>query len=428
MRSKKPFSAGKPTFVIFITLLFASIVVPHQSQAQAFKVLHTFRGAPNDGAAPWGVLVRDGAGNFYGTTTSGGSGRGFCTNYGGCGTAFKFNKSGKEIWLHSFTFPKGWSPETGLLRDSLGKLYGTTYGGGDTSCDSIGCGTIFSLNATGKETVLYKFKGSPDGQFPTEQPLVEDPSGSLYGTTNQGGDYGVGSIFKIDKAGNETILYSFTGESDGCYPDGVILDRSGNLYGVASSCGGSGYGVAFELDASGDFTILHAFEGGGDGANPGSTLAFDPKGNLYGTTANGGSGACGGTGCGTVFELSLQSGGGWSESVLYAFCSLSSCTDGEEPAFGPPAIDTSGNIYGTTYFGGAGGGCRPSGCGVVFKLDISHHETVLHSFTGGKDGAYPGTGMILDKAGNLYGTAVNGGDRNCQPKYGGCGTLFKIAP
>src|SRR5580692_9595226 len=108
MRSKKPFSVGKPSFVIFMTLLLASAIVPTQAQAQKFKVLHTFHGAPNDGAVPLGVLVRDGAGNFYGTTASGGSGRGFCTNYGGCGTAFKFDKSGKEIWLHSFTFPEGW--------------------------------------------------------------------------------------------------------------------------------------------------------------------------------------------------------------------------------------------------------------------------------------------------------------------------------
>jgi uncharacterized repeat protein (TIGR03803 family) len=426
-----PDSRSTLTFIATLMLAMAVSAQPAQAQNYKFKVLHTFHGASNDGAAPWGVLVCDRAGNFYGTTTSGGSGRGFCTNYGGCGTAFKFDKSGKEIWLHSFTFPKGWSPETGLLLDKSGNLYGTTYAGGDTSCDSIGCGTIFGLSAAGKETVLHKFKGSPDGQFPTEQPLVEDPSGNFYGTTGLGGEYGLGSIFEIDKAGTETVLYSFTGYSDGAGPIGVILDTSGNLYGVAFdggiAFGNSGYGVAFELDASRKFSVLHTFDGG-DGANPQSALIFDSEGNLYGTTQNGGSGECGGTGCGAVFELSPQSGGGWSESVLYAFCSLSGCVDGEKPLFGPLAMDTAGNIYGTTYFGGAGGGCRPSGCGVVFKLDISHHETVLHSFTGRKDGAFPITGVILDNAGNLYGTAVNGGDLNCQPKYDGCGTLFRIAP
>jgi len=430
MRSKKPFSAAKSIFVVFVTLLLALAIVPAQAQVQKFKVLHTFHGGPNDGAAPWGVLVRDGAGNFYGTTTSGGTGRGFCTNYGGCGTAFKFNKSGEKIWLHSFTFPKGWSPETGLLRGAAGALYGTTYGGGDTSCYSAGCGTVFALSPTGKETVLHKFTGDPDGMSPAEeQPLVEDASGSLYGTTYLGGEYGIGSVFKIDKAGTETVLYSFTGYSDGCYPDGVILDAAGNLYGVAASggiaFGDSGYGVVFELEAGGTFSVLHTFASGSDGANPDS-LVFDSKGNLFGTTAHGGGGECF-LGCGTVFELSPQSGGGWSESVLYAFCSLSGCVDGEEPGSGPLAIDAAGNLYGTTIGGGSYPDCNGGTCGVVFKLDATRKETVLHNFTGGSDGAYPLAAVILDRAGNLYGTASRGGDLKCQPKYGGCGTLFKIA-
>ncbi len=182
MQSQKSHPAETAFFAIGLALLLVLAITAQTAQAQTFKVLHTFKGASNDGAAPWGVLVRDGVGNLYGTTTSGGSGREFCTNYGGCGTAFKFDKSGKKIWLHSFTFPKDWSPETGLLRDASGMLYGTTYGGGDTSCASTGCGTVFGLSTTGRETVRYKFKGSPDGQFPTEQPLVEDLSGNFYGT------------------------------------------------------------------------------------------------------------------------------------------------------------------------------------------------------------------------------------------------------
>jgi len=432
MQSKKLCSPAKAIFAVFVACLLALTLAAQPAQAQAFKVLHTFHGAPNNGAAPWGVLVRDRAGDFYGTTTSGGSGRGFCTNYGGCGTAFKFNKSGKKIWLHSFTFPKGWSPETGLLRDASGRLYGTTEAGGDTSCYSAGCGTVFKLDANGKETVLHKFTGNPDGMFPgEEESLVEDASRSLYGTTYLGGQYGFGAIFKIDKAGTEKVLYSFTCYSDGCDPNGVILDASGNLYGATSqggsAFGNSGYGVVFELDTGGTFSVLHTFASGSDGANPDS-LIFDSKGNLFGTTANGGSGACGGTGCGAVFELSPQSGGGWSESVLYAFCSLSGCADGEAPASLPLAIDAAGSLYGTTLYGGAGGGCRPGGCGVVFKLDTTGKEIVLHSFTGASDGAYPITGVILDHAGNLFGTTTSGGDLKCQPKYGGCGTLFKIAP
>jgi uncharacterized repeat protein (TIGR03803 family) len=426
MRSKKLFSAAETTFVIFITLLLAIATVP--TQAQRFKMLHTFHGAPDDGYGPLGVLVRDGAGNLYGTTGAGGSGRGLCTNDGGCGTAFKLDKAGKKVWLHSFTFPKGWSPEAGLLRDKAGNLYGTTNRGGDTFCYSDGCGTVFRLDNTGKETVLYKFTGNPDGMFPAQPVLVEDGSGNLYGTTGNGGDYGLGSVFKVDKTGKETVLYSFTGYSDGCFPDtGVILDAAGNLYGVTLQGGvalcNSGYGTVFELDTSGTLSVLHTFDVG-DGAYPGSALLFDRAGNLYGTTVGGGkSFVCGSTGCGTVFKLLPQSGGGWTETVLYSFCSLSGCTDGEEPGTGPLAMDSAGNLYGTTFFGGTSR-CGGSGCGVVFKLDTSGKETVIHDFSGGSDGAYPTAGVILDRTGNLFGTATSGGDPKC---HQGCGTVFRIA-
>jgi uncharacterized repeat protein (TIGR03803 family) len=239
-----------------------------------------------------------------------------------------------------------------------------------------------------------------------------------------GGDYGFGTIFKIGNTGEETVLYSFTCYSDGCGPNGVILDTAGNLYGVAFdggvAFGNSGYGVVFELDTAGSLTVLHTFESGSDGANPDSALVFDPAGNLYGTTQNGGNGECGGTGCGTVFEVSPQPQGQWSETVLYAFCSLSNCADGQKPLFGPLAMDSAGSLYGTTIFGG------PANDGVVFKLDTSHSETVLHSFTGGADGAFPEAGVILDRAGNVYGTGSGDGDTSCNPN--GCGTMFKIKP
>jgi uncharacterized repeat protein (TIGR03803 family) len=261
--------------------------------------------------------------------------------------------------------------------------------------------------------------------------LVKDRAGNLYGTTYLGGMNGLGAVFKIDAAGKETVLYNFTGGSDGCAPDpGVILDSAGNLYGVTSDGGAgfcnSGYGVVFEVDTAGDETVLHTF-GGSDGANPFSALLLDSKGNLYGTTANGGtSDVCDG-GCGAVYELSPQSGGGWSETVLHSFCSLSGCVDGEKPLFGPLAKDAAGNLYGTTTFGGTSR-CNGSGCGVVFKLDPTGKETVLHDFTGGSDGAFPEVGLALDGAGNLYGAATSGGDLNCHAKYGGCGVIFKIIP
>jgi uncharacterized repeat protein (TIGR03803 family) len=307
MRSKKPFSAGKPTFVIFMALLLASALVPTQAQARKFKVLHTFHG-PN-GNGPVGALTRDSAGNLYGTTSGGGVGK--CGKIN-CGTAFKLDKTGRQIWLHSFKGANGNDPSAGLRRDAAGNLYGTTEFGGGTNCNnSLGCGTVFKLNAMGKETVLYKFTGQPDGNIPNSL-LVRDSEGNLYGTTISGGADDLGSIFKLARTGEETVLYSFTGGSDGCIPEeGMILDAAGNLYGVTFQGGGNGlcdmgFGVVFKLDTTSKLTTLHSFDSA-DGAYPASLLLFDKAGNLYGTTKEGGNSQCGGTGCGVVFELSPQS-------------------------------------------------------------------------------------------------------------------------
>ncbi len=426
MQSKKPYSTGKTVFAMFMTFLLTSAIVPAQSQAQKFKVLHTFHG--KDGANPTDVLIRDAEGNLYGTTGVGGGGN--CSGGEGCGAVFKMDKTGKEVWLHKFNGANGAIPIAGLFGDASGDLYGTTLEGGDTACDPpYGCGAVFGLDKTGtKETVLHKFTGDPDGYFP-ESLLVDDKAGNLYGTTSVGGANGLGAVFKIGKTGKETILYSFTGGSDGCFPyPGVIRDSAGDLYGVASEGGdgfcNSGVGVVFKVDTTGGETVLHTFGGGSDGANPSSALIFDSHGNLYGTTQNGGSEACGGTGCGTVFEVSPDG----DETVLYAFCSLSDCADGEGPLFGPLVIDRGGNLYGTTIFGGAYSNCNGGTCGAVFELDASGKETVLHSFTGGADGAVPYAGLTMDSHGNLYGTTQEGGDLNCQRKYGGCGVVFRITP
>src|SRR5579864_2147512 len=167
MRSAKPCCAAKSVFAIFIAFSLVSVVGPIQAQARKFKVLHTFHGA--NGASPVGVLTRDAAGNLYGTTAIGGSGKGVCTPFGGCGTAFKLDKTGRQVWLHSFTFGNGMQPMAGLLRDGAGNLYGTTLLGGDTKCYKYGCGTAFKLDKAGKEQVLHKFTGS-DGLDP--EPLL----------------------------------------------------------------------------------------------------------------------------------------------------------------------------------------------------------------------------------------------------------------
>jgi len=430
MPSKKPFFVGQPTFVIFVTLLLASAIAPTQAQARKFKVLHTFHG-PN-GYGPGGVLARDAAGNLYGTTEAGGTGK--CGS-SGCGTAFKLDKYGRQIWLHSFNGVSGRSPQAGLLRDTAGNFYGTTTEGGKSTkvCGGIqsgGCGVVFKLDTTGTETVLHKFTGSPDGDGP-EALLVQNSAGTLYGTTYLGGKHGYGAVFKIDGGDKETVLHSFAGPPDGAAPyPGVILDAAGNLYGLTFDGGTGtacdfGCGTAFEVDTTGKETILHNFDGGVDGAAPASALIADSAGNLYGTTTAGGNGECGGTGCGTVFELSPQSDGSWKETILYAFCSLSGCTDGEAPDRGPLVRDSAGNLYGTTVFGGTSKNCAGSGCGTVFKLDANGKETVLHSFTDGADGGVPVAGLAMDAAGVLYGTTLGGGDATC---VNGCGTVFKIAP
>ncbi len=420
----QPSFAARVVFRIFLTFLLASVVLLAPAQAQTFTVLHTFAGAPNDGEGPFGQLIRDSAGNLYGTTTVGGAGK--CGNYGGCGTAFMLNKTGKEVAKLSFNGRDGFSLLAGLMRDATGNFYGTTVYGGDVSCFELGCGTVFRISKTGKETVLHKFTGSPDGEMP-EALLVEDTAGNLYGTTLWGGtSSGYGTVFELDAKGNETILHSFSGPPDGGGDGadpyaGVIRDVAGNLYGATDAGGAYGGGVVYKIDTTGKETLLYSFKGFSDGDGPSSVLLLDDAGNLYGTTKAGGNGECGGSGCGVIFELSPQQGGSWTESVLYVFCSLPNCADGEQPLAGPLVQDPAGNLYGTTYFGGT------DDDGVVFKLDTTGKETVLHSFTGGVDGAEPWAGLTMDGAGSLYGVATAGGDTACFPPSG-CGVVFKITP
>jgi uncharacterized repeat protein (TIGR03803 family) len=422
MRSKKPFSAGKPTFVMFMALLLASAIAPTPAQARKFKVLHTFHGP--DGAGPFGELVRDDAGNLYGTTGAGGVGKcqsGFDDR---CGTAYKLDKNGKQVWLHSFNGKSGLDPMAGVLRDKEGNLYGTAVLGGDTKCFRLGCGTVFKLDANGIEKLLHKFTGTPDGWFPVA-PLTRDAAENLYGTTQNGGSAGgFGTVFRVDNSGKETVLYSFAGGTDGSDPSGgLIKDKKGNLYGVTFDGGGSGCsfgcGTVFKLDTGGNETILYGFQGGSDGEGPTGQLVMDDPGNLYGTTVQGGNGGCSvGLGCGTIFELDTNG----IEIVLYRF---SGGTDGQYPHAGL-VRDKAGNLYGTTIFGGSPT-CHTGDCGVVFKLSAAGKETVLHAFTGGSDGWEPFGGLIRDSTGNLYGTTQTGGDTNCFPPDG-CGVVFKLTP
>ncbi len=240
-------------------------------------VLHSFEGQPGDGANPGGMLTRDEAGNLYGTTFSGGPSN--------LGTVFELDASGTETVLYSFgSSPDGAHPESALLRSSSGDFYGTTELGG-----LYGYGTVFKLDAVGQETVLYSFGPMPDGNFPRGETLVLDGSGDLYGTTEDGGAFGYGTVFRLTPTGDEIVLYSFRGERDGAFPfGGVARDKAGNLYGTTSAAGASHYyGTVFRLDPAGNLAVLHSFTGGEDGGNPYSPLVQDPAGNLYGTTNSG---------------------------------------------------------------------------------------------------------------------------------------------
>jgi uncharacterized repeat protein (TIGR03803 family) len=324
--------------------------------------------------------------------------------------------------LHKFKGGKdGIYPTGRLISDAAADIYGTTESGG-----ANGLGTVFELipNQDGSwaEKVLH-------GASPYAGGVTLDQTGNLYGTTSYGGTYGSGTVYKLapnlDGSWSESVLYSFG--SDGWGTNGPLsIDPAGNLYGVQfgggnQSCG-VGCGSVFELsqkpDGSWTESTLYKFSGT-DGSNPETGVIFDAAGNLYGTTVTGGN--CVEWGCGVVYKLIPNTNGTWSETVLYKFCSLTKCRDGESP-YARLSLDQAGNLYGTTTVGGA------HGLGTVYELipnqDGSWTENVLHHFTGGNP---YGSGVVLDQAGNLYGTTYQGGSfNNCNGA--GCGVVFKLAP
>lgn len=408
-----------PTFVIFTTLLLAFAPVP--AQAQKFEVLHTFHSGKGP-QGPSGALTLDQRGNMYGVA---GGGTGICFSNTPCGTVYKMTNAGQLVWVYSFKGPgaDGNEPDAGLLRDAKGNLFGVTlYGGVDTKTCSDNftriCGVVFKLDPNGKkETVLHRFSGGRYGMIP-EALLTEDSAGNLYGTTIWGGSrYNTGLIFKVDQARRFQVLHRFWGGGDRA---GLIQADPGYLYGLDVSTHAHEGGL-FSIDVlTGKESLLYPFAPSLD-----SVLLKDASGNIYGTEARGGAQYSG-----TVDKLTY-SNGRWSYAVLYTFCPQQYvCSDGQYPTTGPLVRDAAGNLYGTTYFGGEkGSNCNGVSCGVVFKLDTTGKETVLHAFSGGTDGAFPGGGLVMDAAGNLYGTTGQGGDFNCAfNAIKGCGVVFKITP
>ncbi|HYM77164.1 MAG TPA: choice-of-anchor tandem repeat GloVer-containing protein [Candidatus Dormibacteraeota bacterium] len=370
--------------------------------AQQESILYNFSGGL-DGSSPSAVIRDSSTGVFYGTAFIGGC--------GGAGTVYKVSPGGELTVIHCFAdqSPFGGVPGSALVRDSSGTLYGsTTEGGRFDACTDFGCGTVFKVNPDPpfNFTVLHKFSGlSNDGLLPNA--IMIDSAGNLFGTAFGGGTFGCGIVFKIDISRKFSVLYNFTCGADGGEPvQGLVQDAAGNLYGVTEYGGTFNAGVVFKISGHSE-TVLYNFTGGSDGGFPegyDGHLILDAAGNLYGTTSFAGTfnRTCG-NGCGVIFELSPSG----AYTVLHSFTGGG---DGYSPR--QSLLRTkSGTIYGTSL-------------NVAFKLAPSGTFTVLHDFVGGaNDGTKPNGSLIIDSAGVLYGSTEEGGTGCCN----GVGVIFKIS-
>lgn len=375
-------------------------------------VLYSFKGG-SDGAYPSSSPILIG-GKLYGATSIGGDAG--CAALKGCGTIYELSLRRAERVLYAFKGGTDGEAPNGPLLDVTGNVFGTTVYGGGAHCKSgyaNGCGTIFELNASDKERILYRFAGEAKGAFPSSglTRLKSDFYGELAAGGSSKCDYRdhrslqCGSVFKFSAAGSLESLYAFKGGHDGAAPAGGVVAFDGSFYGTTSVGGRpcyyfyNGCGTVFRVTPSGAETILHAFRGSWhDGAIPTSGLVV-LDGAFYGTTAVGGSHNCGLTyylPCGTVFKVTPSG----KEQIIYNF---SGGTDG---AFPNGLLAADGKLYGTTKNGG-----YPCGCGTVFSLTTSGSETILYQFKGGSDAAVPYSGVIYAD-GTLYGTTVSGGSHN----------------
>jgi uncharacterized repeat protein (TIGR03803 family) len=377
-----------------------ALALAGQPEGAQARVLYSFSDGA-DGGHP-NALLGDAAGNFYGTTDTGGNLS--CNPPYGCGVVFKLAADGTQTVIHSFNGGDGRGP-TGLVQDpATGDFYGVTFydGGG-------GAGVIFKLTPEGTEAVLHNFSGGDGGGGPSG--LIRDSAGNLYGTTFYGGPRDFGVVYELTADGTFSILHSFGGR-DGRRPGSqLIRDKRGNLYGTTQEGGGEncwdvgGCGALFKLAPDSTYTVLHAFKGGKGGKLP-SRIARDEAGNIYGTTYYGGERGCR---CGLLYK--------WAPDGAFAVLDVFHGSDGAHPhhLVRTPA----GKIYGST-IGGGDAGCGDDGCGTIFRVMPDGALTILYRFTGGeKDGAYPLRLLIEDKDRNVYGVTAGGGAQ-------GVGTVFKV--
>jgi len=418
-----------------LLLIFAAA----QAEAQTFQVLHNFTGG-QDGGEPAAGLTMDAAGSLYGTTYIGGYTAGNC--YGSCGTVFRLKRAGQSWVLNSLYLFRGGNdganPGSRVVFGPDHSLYGMTWTGGGESCPTgniHGCGTVYNLRPSPtacatvlcpwRETVLYRFAGGPyDGATPSDKPVF-DSAGNMYGTTYEGGTandyvcfgthYTCGTVFEMSPSNGgwtEGLIYKLTGEADGSNPDAhVTFDANGNLYGTTSANGYPNIGGT-------------VFELTPSGAGWSENTLFDfsyivgdsPRNGLIFDAAGNLYGATPFNGPhygGVVFELQASSGG-WTFAPLYNF-------SGNDQTVGPNGdllMDSAGNLYGTV------GSLGTYNKGLVFELSPTMYGwslTVLHEFTGQDDGAFPTGGVVLDAQGNLYGTAESGGSYNQ-------GVVWEITP
>jgi uncharacterized repeat protein (TIGR03803 family) len=420
MRSNHSFLAWLRSFAI-LALALASATTAWAGPK--YKVLHNFSGP--DGGGLFGGLVLDKKGDLYGNAFGGGG------QYNG-GVVFELSPSSGGDWTESTLYafctqshycPDGAGPEGALTFDRSGNLYGSAGFGGSNNL-----GVVFDLTpGSGGWTYSALYESGSDAGW------IFDNAGNLYGFTGPG-TYHAGAVAELSPGSDGwtyTALYSFDPQKKDGYisENALIFDSSGNLYGTAKDGGPLGGGTVFEVSPlksslAGEWTehILYAFPAfQGDGQQPYAGVVFDRAGNLYGTTESGGTvnQTCP-QGCGTIYKLTPDGQGGWKETILHRFPKF----EGGFSPLGTLTFDKSGNIYGTTAGGGAGGNTCFGGCGTVFKLtpgqDGKWKYTVLHRFAG-PDGAGPEAGLTLDKKGNIYGTTTQGGS-------GYVGVVFEITP
>jgi uncharacterized repeat protein (TIGR03803 family) len=401
--------------LIALTLTAFSVLLPTTlAHAQTETVLYNFCSDPGctDGSFPSSSLTTDGKGNFYGTTRGGGA--------AGDGTVFEVSPNGNGGWnetvLYSFcsapNCADGFEPYYSyVIFDTAGNLYGTTAGGG-----SNGNGVVWELSPGGgswKETVLYSF-GAKSG-YPVNG-LIMDAEGNLYGTTYD--NDGLGTVFELtssDGGWAQEVIYTYSSDDDTGSYAGLTMDAVGDIFSTSDS-------TVFELspNGNGDWTPTVIYTLGAE-ALPAGAPVFDHAGNLYGATSDGGA-----KDRGTVYRLTRKKNGKWTKKILYAF----NGGDGYHPVDGL-VLDSAGNIYGTTLLGGDGYGRHSYGNGVVFELVApvgkgTYTENILWYFNG-TDGSGPEDSVILDGAGNLYGTTLYGGIESCN--FGvGCGVVFEVTP